>query len=97
MKNRVFSQLGRRTFLISFLCGTFLLLSFLLTRLDFLLITGFYYVIGAAIINLLILLYELIEYANNVSENKNSGNAVLLLLVNIPVAIGYFFIVCESL
>ncbi|CAH0288033.1 hypothetical protein MP478_21125 [Chryseobacterium sp. WG14] len=97
MKNRIFSQLGRRTFLISFLCGTFLLISFLFTRLDFLLITGFYYVVGAAVVNLLILLYELIEYANNAAENKSSGNAVLLLLINIPVTIGYFFVVYESL
>jgi len=54
-------------------------------------------VVGAAVVNLLILLYELIEYANNAAENKSSGNAVLLLLINIPVTIGYFFVVYESL
>ncbi|REC46276.1 hypothetical protein DRF67_14905 [Chryseobacterium pennipullorum] len=63
-----------------------------MTKEDWLLISGFYYVMITAVVNMLILLYELIEYLNDVSGKKQSGNSVLLLLVNIPVSIGYFYI-----
>lgn len=84
-----FSPLGQRTFMISFLLGTCLLLLFWITRAGFLIIFGFYYVVIAAVINLLITLYELMEYLNDISENKSSGNSVLLLLLNIPIALTY--------
>ncbi|WP_165851807.1 hypothetical protein [Chryseobacterium pennipullorum] len=92
MRTIQFSPLGRRTFLTSFLLGTFLLITFWMTKEDWLLISGFYYVMITAVVNMLILLYELIEYLNDVSGKKQSGNSVLLLLVNIPVSIGYFYI-----
>nr|WP_315032711.1 hypothetical protein [uncultured Chryseobacterium sp.] len=87
-----FSLLRKRTFLISFLLGTVLLVTFWITKAVFLIILGFYYMIIAAIVNILIVLYELIEYLNNVSAMKSSGNSVLLLLVNIPISVCYFFI-----
>lgn len=87
---------GRITFWTSFLLGSFLLVSYLITRADFLLISGFYFVMIAAVINMLVLLYELLEFLNNTSEKKSSGNSVLLLLVNIPVTILYIFIILNS-
>ena len=77
--------------------GTFLLLLFWITKADFLVIFGFYYVVIAAVANLLITLYELMEYLSDVSEKKRNGNSVLLLLVNVPVTLIYltlFFNFC---
>ncbi|HAO28387.1 MAG TPA: hypothetical protein DCQ68_13475 [Chryseobacterium indologenes] len=87
-----FSLLGKRTFLISFWLGTLLLVAFWMTNAEWLAIVGFYYLIIVAIANFMILLHELLEYLNDVSEKKSSGNSVLLLLVNIPIAFGYFYL-----
>lgn len=92
-----FSLLGKKTFLISFLIGTSLLLLFWITEADFLIVWGFYYVVIAAVANLLITLYELMEYLSDISEKKCNGNSVLLLLLNIPIALLYltlFFNFC---
>jgi len=93
MKSIKYSPLGRNVFLTSFLTGTFIFISFLVTRVDFLVILGFYHVITAAVINLIVLLYELIEFLTNVSDHKASGNSILLLLLNIPIAVVYLLIV----
>jgi len=84
-----FSPLGEKTFLISFLLGRSLLLLFWITRAEFLVVFGFYYVVIAAVVNLLITLYELMEYLSDVSEKKRNGNSVVLLLLNIPIAFLY--------
>ncbi|KMQ63447.1 hypothetical protein ACM40_01170 [Chryseobacterium sp. BLS98] len=96
MKKINFSKTGRNTFWISFLSGTFLLVSYLVTRADFLLITGFYFVMVAAVINILVLLYELLEFLNHISKKKSSGNSVLLLLINIPITVLYIYIILNS-
>jgi len=56
---------------------------------------GFYYVIIAAVINLLVLLYELMEFLTHITDKKSSGNSVLLLLINIPVTILYIGILID--
>jgi len=89
MRKIKFSPLGEKTFLISFLLGTFLLILFWITEAEFLIIFGFYYVVIAAVTNLLITLYELMEYLSDVSAKKRNGNSVLLLLLNIPVTLLY--------
>ncbi|MFP8896185.1 MULTISPECIES: hypothetical protein [Chryseobacterium] len=97
MEKIKFSPLGEKTFLISFLLGTSLLLLFWITRAEFLIIFGFYYVVIAAVTNLLITLYELMEFLSDISEKKRNGNSVLLLLLNIPVTFLYltlFFNFC---
>ncbi|KXH82731.1 hypothetical protein [Chryseobacterium kwangjuense] len=93
MKKVKYTSLGRNTFLISFLSGTLLLITYLITKADVLLLIGFYFVIIAAVVNMLILLYELIEFLNGLPDKKASGNSVLLLLVNIPVTMLYLYIV----
>lgn len=95
MKKLEFSKLGRNTFLISFLSGTLLFVFYLITRADFLVLTGFYFIIIAAVVNMIVLLYELLEFVTNISDRKSSGNSVLLLLANIPVTILYIFILSK--
>ncbi|PQA91676.1 hypothetical protein B0A69_17935 [Chryseobacterium shigense] len=92
MKKVQYSTIGRNTFLASFLSGTLLFLSYMITKADFLLILGFYFVVIAAVANLLVLLYELLEFLTDVPDKKSSGNSVLLLLLNIPIMILYLFI-----
>jgi len=93
MKKLKYSKIGRNTFLVSFLAGTLLLISYVVSRADFLIISGFYFLITAVVINLLVLLYELLEFLTDVSERKASGNSALLLMLNIPVTLLYLFIV----
>ena len=97
MEKIKFSPLGEKTFLISFLLGTSLLLLFWITKAEFLVILGFYYVVIATVVNLLIILYELMEFLSDISEKKRNGNSVLLLLLNIPITFLYltlFFNFC---
>ncbi|NML70251.1 hypothetical protein HHL23_10625 [Chryseobacterium sp. RP-3-3] len=96
MKEIKYSTLGRNTFLTSFLAGTLLLIVYLITKAHFLLIFGFYFVIIAAVANMLVLLYELLEFLTDIPDKKSSGNSVLLLLVNIPITILYLFIIFNS-
>ncbi|MBB6371905.1 hypothetical protein [Chryseobacterium shigense] len=93
MKKIKFSKLGRDVFLSSFLLGTLLLLVFLITKAYYLLVIGFYFVVTTAIVNMLVLLHELIEFLNDIPNKKASGNSVLLLLMNIPVTILYLLII----
>ncbi|WP_139263399.1 hypothetical protein [Chryseobacterium carnipullorum] len=92
MKKIQYSTVGRNTFLTSLLSGTLLFISYVITEADFLLILGFYFVVIAAVVNLLVLLYELLEFLTNVTDKKSSGNSVLLLLLNIPITILYLLI-----
>ncbi|WP_343687207.1 hypothetical protein [Chryseobacterium gleum] len=92
MRKIKFSPLGEKTFLISFLLGTSLLLLFWITRAEFLMIFGFYYVMIAAVVNLLITLYELMKFLSDISGKKRNGNSVLLLLLNIPIAFLYLIL-----
>ncbi|WP_276966194.1 hypothetical protein [Chryseobacterium sp.] len=97
MRKIKFSPLGAKTFLISFLLGTSLLLLFWITKAEFLVILGFYYVVIAAVVNLLIILYELMEYLSDISGKKRNGNSVILMLLNVPVALIYLVLYFEFL
>ncbi|MDR3026588.1 hypothetical protein [Chryseobacterium sp.] len=90
-----FSPLGKRSFIISFVLGTLLLVAFWLIRAEFFIELGFYYVLVTAVINMFILLHELIIYLTDVSDQKASGNSVLLLLANIPITALYFYIMTQ--
>ncbi|MEJ5052545.1 hypothetical protein WH221_22150 [Chryseobacterium culicis] len=95
MRKIKFSPLGKRSFIISFLLGTLLLIAFWLIRAEFFIELGFYYVLVTAVINMFILLHELIIYLTDVTDQKPSGNSVLLLLVNIPVTVLYLYIMAQ--
>lgn len=92
MKKIKYTAFGRNTFLTSFLSGTLLLICFLITKAEVLMVFGFYFVIITAVVNFLILLYELLEFLTHTSDKKTSGNSVLLLLVNIPITVLYMVI-----
>lgn len=89
MENIKFSSTGKYTFAISLGLGTFLFLLFFITRSEYLLVCGLMYVILAVLVNVTVLLCELIVFLLDISERKDSGNSVLLLLANIPIAVIY--------
>lgn len=93
MENIKFSTAGKYTFLISLGLGTFLFLLFLITGNDLLLVYGFMYVIFAILVNVTVLVCELLVFLMDISERKDSGNSVLLLLANIPIAILYLLVI----
>ncbi|WP_336964405.1 hypothetical protein [Chryseobacterium contaminans] len=93
MENIKFSTAGKYTFVISLGVGTFLFLLFLITGNDLLLVYGFMYVIFAILVNVTVLVCELLVFLMDISERKDSGNSVLLLLANIPIAILYLLVI----
>lgn len=95
MKNIKFSAIGKNVFLLSFLCGTAILLGFCITKSWFFAWLGFYYVVATIIINVIVFLHELLAFIMDITNKKSHGNSALLLLLNIPVAILYFFILCK--
>ncbi|GEN75199.1 hypothetical protein [Chryseobacterium hagamense] len=96
MGNIKFSTEGKTAFYLSFSLGTLILISFLLTKSEVLLTVGFYYVLAAAVINLIVFFYELISFFTNVKDNKPHGNSAVLVVMNIPISIIYFLAVINS-
>jgi hypothetical protein len=90
MEKLKFSPLGKFAFFISWLCGTVILLGFLLTKSWFFVWVGFYYVLIATIINVIIFFYEFLAFVTNTADKRPYGNSALLVLLNIPIAILYF-------
>lgn len=97
MDNIKFSSEGKTAFYLSFALGTLILISFLLTRREFLLTIGFYYVLAAAVINIIVFFYELTSFISNIADNKPHGNSAVLLLLNIPISIIYFLAVINCI
>ncbi|UZT96911.1 hypothetical protein ODZ84_17050 [Chryseobacterium fluminis] len=92
MEKLKFSATGKNTFLISWIIGTVILLLYVLTKSWILVWAGFYYVLAAAIINMIIFFHELLAFVIDVADHKPHGNSALLILLNVPIAALYFLI-----
>lgn len=92
MKNIKFSIIGKNVFLISFLFGTAIFIGFCITKSWFFVWMGFYYIVAAVIVNIIVFLHELLAFIIDVTDKKLHGNSILLVLLNIPIALLYFFI-----
>lgn len=82
-----------KLFLISFISGSAILLLYLLTNSDFLVIAGIYYLIAAVTVNALAFLMLMIMAAVNYPHAGALLGRALLLTINIPIAFLYFNIV----
>lgn len=81
----------------SFGIGTLLLLLHLgLPHEEKILILGFVYVVIAGLINGIVLLDLLFRFTINPLQRELIAIKILLLLVNIPIAYLYFFIVSQN-
>ena len=84
---------SKLTFIISFLIGTGLLITYVATNEFNIAIVGFYYVIAALFFNLIVLINNVICMYTHNAYRKMLLYSSLLLLLNIPIAIFYFGIV----
>lgn len=92
-KEPLIIDVAKKTAILSFVFGTIQLLAYLVTRSNNLIYLGVVYVYIAFFVNLLILIILLIMAITN-SENRNrKWLAILYLLLNLPIAFGYFVIV----
>lgn len=96
MKNIKFSKVGKNVFLISWIIGTLILLAYCITKSWFFVWLGFYYVVVAFIVNMIVFFSELLTFITEVADKKPHGNSAMLLLLNIPVTILYISIVFNS-
>lgn len=85
---------GKLIALTSFVLGTCLLITFLLfPKENKIIITGLYYVGYTAIANTILLIILIIMACIHWNYKRIILKTCGLLLLNIPIAIGYFFIV----
>ncbi len=81
---------------ISFLIGTLLLLSHLITGWEPLVLIGFYYVLIATTLNVITLIGLIANAIINYQYYKENLTTILIFLTNIPIATGYIFIVFNN-
>ena len=82
---------------ISFILGTLLLVLFLFFReLESIVIYGLYYVIIAFTINTFIIFWLIIKFLIRPKKQEELLKSIGVILINIPIAIGYFFIVINT-
>ncbi len=85
---------GKLTALISFVIGTFFLLFFVIFKTyDSIVIIGMYYIAIAFIVNSIVFLSVFISGLYFWDRRLELFATCGILLLNIPIAIGYFFLV----
>ena len=87
-----YSLIAKRTALISFGIGTFILLSFLISQHEALQALGFIYLILVIMYNLILLLVLLIRMILYKEGQFEIFKSILLMLLNIPIAYLYTYI-----
>ncbi|MBQ0736067.1 hypothetical protein [Aquimarina celericrescens] len=78
---------------ITFLLGTIILMLYLISESAPFLIAGVFYVFIALVLNTIMLIELLINAIINHRYYKENLITILCFLINIPFAIGYFFLV----
>lgn len=81
---------------ISFIIGTLFLVIHLFFKGPSIILFGLYYVCIAFLINSLVFLTLMIKLINHSENRIDLLKAIGAILINIPIAIGYFFIVINS-
>ncbi len=79
----------------SFILGTFIFGFFYLTKSTTLIFIGFFYLIGATVVNSIYLIGLFIKILSKDIERKQVLISVFIMLINIPIAIIYFEVVLD--
>ena len=80
----------------SFAFGTLLFALFkLFPNKEEIFIVGFFYVLFAILINSLVLFHLFYQFITNKADRETIAIRILILLANIPIAVGYFLIVIK--
>ena len=90
-------RIGNRTAIISFILGTILFLAFVFSGSAQLLLIGYFYIIIAGIVNLVVLIWLFVQGSNDNSIRKARNRTGFLILANIPIAVVYVFVVMYML
>jgi len=87
------NYVGKRMAYYSALIGTLILITYLISRADFLAVVGVIYILSAAVVNTLVLMVVLIELICNQSSWRSSVVTIICMLLNIPLVIIYIFLI----
>lgn len=86
------NYIGKRLAYYSAIFGTLIMVTYLISNSFFLLVVGAVYILGAALINTLVLLLILIELISNQKLWRSSVATIICMLLNIPLSIFYIFL-----
>ncbi|WP_024768951.1 hypothetical protein [Aquimarina macrocephali] len=81
---------------ISFLLGTLLLLFFLISQSSIVLDIGLFYVIIASVLNVIVFVGLITNAIINYQYYKENLTTIILVILNIPITIGYIIIVANN-
>ncbi|SDD53360.1 hypothetical protein SAMN04488024_106148 [Pedobacter soli] len=86
------NYVGKKLAYYSALIGTLIFLTYLLSKSLFLMIAGVVFILGAGIVNVLVLAVILIELICNQTHWRSTVVTIICMLLNIPLVILYLFI-----
>ncbi|MCU7619139.1 hypothetical protein NZ698_18320 [Chryseobacterium sp. PBS4-4] len=92
MKNENILSIGKFFFWIPFILGNICLFGYLISKNDQFAVAGYLLVIFGTIINLLLILGLITYGLADTSQFKICMKASLIICINIPIAILYFYI-----
>lgn len=92
MKDQHILLIGKSSFWISFLLGNICLFGYIITKNDVFAINGYLLLIFGTGVNLLVILSLIIYGLINKSQLKACMKASMIICINIPIAIIYFYI-----
>jgi len=95
--NRATIRLAIHCFKYSLIIGTIIFLSFCIIRDERIAMFGFAYLCFAVIINLLILFTLLVAIVTDAKNRIDIAKSMGLILLNIPIALFYFWVLTEFL
>lgn len=90
-------KFGITTAIISFMIGSLILLSYIIVKDLSIAVSGYFYLICASIINLIIVIFLLFKAYNKKEKRKIYFKTILIMLINIPIAFIYFLIAMQIL
>lgn len=90
---KVMNKSAKILALISFLLGTFLLVTYYLTMSAEFALFSYFLIGGIVVINLVVLIILMSKLLNRNSEKEGILRTIGIMLLNIPVALFYFYVV----
>ncbi|AZA75586.1 hypothetical protein [Chryseobacterium indoltheticum] len=92
MKNQDILTVGKISFWLSFILGNICLFGYILTKIEAFASYGFVLLLFAAPVNLVVIALLIIYGLFNKSYLKDCIKASLIICINIPIAILYFYL-----
>ncbi|MEE9348522.1 MAG: hypothetical protein V3U80_00580 [Flavobacteriaceae bacterium] len=92
-----FNQIGLKIAIASFVIGTFFLISYAITHIEGIAVFGYFYLLAAIFINLIIALVLFVFSVTNTENRTKNLKTIGVMLFNIPIAYLYVIIVFDYL